>query len=678
MAVKKYYTIKSPEDLSAFCSEIAAGKVFDDYIVSLESGDLVVEDVSFDVETLRVNTGTTFTVKGESSVKTSVFGDVSFAGDVTLADDSAINVSGDVFADGDLTFKYNAITGADNFTVIGVLNITDVVLPVDGSVTLLEGNCSFGSLVINGTFIGDDTVFKISDGDKVDFYEVKSNEAGVSLSTYAYQEMSGFISSVAQTAGSYEFTVDAAIFGGYGDVYCMVSAWNSEGQLIGLADGLTITLPDTGLLTPQVTFKVTANDSFGNEFSYTTDAFGVTVQDHTAPVFVDDVKASVVDGKLQLSWNAYDNFGIDKFIVTINGKEEVIDAVGGEMTFAQTALSGKNTYSIVAVDESGLETEISGIYSTKTPAANLLENGTSQIATYYAEKGIVGYYTVNGDTTTWAPVWEWGNSDMWDVVAVGNFGSSSVEHDGLLLYNKTNHTFAAWHNLNDPSYEYESLCWSDGDFAVNSLVDFDGNGKDDVLIYAPGGNQKGSFGVVLDGAVYKDIWHIDLSTGEGAGTELINAGYFGAADGLDSLIIKRDGGYWFMHSNDSTFSRWDWELIRFADVEEDGRIVAVGDFSNDGIDDIVYCKDSGEVFIWENADADNVRFAGNLGSDWEVAGVGDYNGDGIEDLLTRQIGAYGNIGYWGGAVNANWTNLGTGIKNDKENDDVVTVITASR
>ena len=678
MAVKKYREI-TVENLSVFCSEIAEGQTFDGYIISLGADvDLVVENVSFEVETLKVNTGATFTVKGDSSVKTSVFGNVSFAGDVTLAADSAISVSGDISADGDLSFQHNAVSSTGNFTVAGNLGLTDVILPVSGSVTLVKGNCSFGSLTVNGILVGDNNIFSIVNGDQIDLYEVKYNASDVSLSLLEYQAMSGAISSVTQAEGSYEFTVDAAITGGLGAYSYVVNAYNANNDLIATADGLTITLTDNEMLTPEVTFKVTATDSTGNEFSFTTDAFGVTVQDCTAPVFVDEVKASVVDGKLQLSWNAYDNFGLDKFIVTINGKEEIIDAAGGAMSFAQTVLEGKNTYSVVAVDKSGLETEVSGIYSTKVPAANLLDNGTSQIATYYAATGTVGYYTVNGDTTTWTPVWEWGNSDMWDVVAVGNFGSSSVEHDGLLLYNKTNHTFAAWHNLNDPSYEYESLCWSDGDFAVNSLVDFDGNGKDDVLIYAPGGNQKGSFGVVLDGAVYKDIWHIDLSTGEGAGTELVNAGYFGAADGLDSLIIKRDGGYWFMHSNDSTFSRWDWELTRFADVEEDGRIVAIGDFSNDGIDDIVYCKDSGEVFIWENADANDVRFAGNLGSDWEVAGVGDYNGDGIEDLLTRQIGSYGNIGYWGGAINANWTNLGTGIKNDKENGDVVTIITASR
>ena len=92
----------------------------------------------------------------------------------------------------------------------------------------------------------------------------------------------------------------------------------------------------------------------------------------------------------------------------------------------------------------------------------------------------------------------------------------------------------------------------------------------------------------------------------------------------------------------------------------------------------VYRKNSGEVFVWEDGNADDVRFAGNLGDGWEVAGVGDYNGDGYEDLLTREIGAYGAVGYWGGADNNNWTNLGTGIQNDKEKNDVVTIITASK
>ena len=645
------------------------------------NGDLIVNGATLVAANIKVQSGSTFTVMGESTIKAAVIGDIAFEGDVVLTADTQISIDGNVTADGDLTMKYNAITGAASFTVDGNLSITDVTLPTIGAITLVDGAASFGSLSINGMNVVDNFL-AIVDGDQVNLYEVNYDAADVKLSvSNPYQRMSGNITAVAQGSDSYTFTVDAAITGGLGAYSYVVNAYNANGELIATADGLTITLTDDKSLTSEISFTVTATDRLGNDFAYTTDAFNTSIADCTGPVFVgDDIKvsASVVNGKLQLTWEAYDAFGLDEYIITINGKETVFGTAYEKMSFAQVAVNGENTYSIIAVDNNGNRTEVTGSYTFNAPAANLVQNGTSQIVTYYAAEGIVGYYTVNGDTTTWAPVWNWGNSDVWEVVAVGNFGSSSVNHDGLLLYNKTNKTFAAWHNLNDPSYEYESLCWADGDFAVNALVDLDGNGKDDVLIYSPDGNQKGSFGVVLDGAVYKDIWHIENDKGIGVGVELVNAGSFGAADGLDSLIVKREGAYYFMHNNDRTFNTWDWEFTKIADVEADGEIVAVGDFSNDGIDDIVYRKSSGEVFVWEDGNADDVRFAGNLGDGWEVAGVGDYNGDGIEDLLTREIGAYGNIGYWGGADNANWTNLGTGIKNDKENNDVVTIITASK
>lgn len=122
------------------------------------------------------------------------------------------------------------------------------------------------------------------------------------------------------------------------------------------------------------------------------------------------------------------------------------------------------------------------------------------------------------------------------------------------------------------------------------------NDFDDVLIY----NEEGSFGVVLDGAEYRDIWHVDDPA---ANTwELIGAGNFGAADGKDSLLMKKtdENAYFLWHNNDSSFETWDWSQSYIGSLDNDWQVAGIGDFSGDGIDDIAMWRAStGEVQIWE-------------------------------------------------------------------------------
>ena len=106
------------------------------------------------------------------------------------------------------------------------------------------------------------------------------------------------------------------------------------------------------------------------------------------------------------------------------------------------------------------------------------------------------------------------------------------------------------------------------------------------------------------------------------------------------------------------------------DVTYDGApatIAAIGDFSGDGIDDIVVWQEStGYMYAWENGDADTKRWVGALDqSGWEIAAVGDYNGDGKEDILLReQASGWGGLGYWGAGYAVNWTDMKTRIETD--------------
>lgn len=338
----------------------------------------------------------------------------------------------------------------------------------------------------------------------------------------------------------------------------------------------------------------------------------------------------------------------------------------GTLTVENTVEQGGRNFSLY-VENNQLLLSVTEVAQSK-PASDLLSNGYSQIVAWDASQGNVGYVAVNGAIPPdWRGIWEWPQDEaaMWKVVGVGRFSGSSVEQDGILLYNGYGNTFAAWTNLNDPSYGYVSLCHVDGNFATKSLVNLDGNEFDDVLIY----DDKGSFGVVIDAAEYHDIWHVDNPSTNVQ--QLIGAGNFGAADGKDSLLVKKtdENAYFLWHNNDPSFNSWDWSQTYIGSLDNDWSVAGIGDFSGDGIDDIaMWRKSTGEIQIWEDGKASDQRYAGSLDqAAWEVAAVGDYNGDGMEDLLLReQATGWGGLGYWASADANKWTDMNARVETDME------------
>lgn len=338
----------------------------------------------------------------------------------------------------------------------------------------------------------------------------------------------------------------------------------------------------------------------------------------------------------------------------------------GTLTIGGNIDLGNKNFSLY-VENNQLLLSVTEIANPK-PASDLLTNGHSQIVAWDASKGNVGYVAVNGTIPPdWHGIWEWPQDEaaMWKVVGVGRFSGSTVEQDGILLYNGYGNTFAAWTNLNDPSYGYVSLCHVDGSFATKSLVNLDGNEFDDVLIY----DEKGSFGVVTDAAEYHDIWHVDNPAANVQ--QLIGAGNFGAADGKDSLLVRKtdENAYFLWHNNDPSFNTWNWSQTYIGSLDDDWNVAGIGDFSGDGIDDIaMWRRSTGEIQIWEDGQASNQHYAGSLDqSSWEVAAVGDYNGDGMEDLLLRELATgWGGLGYWASANATKWTDLNARVETDME------------
>ena len=383
------------------------------------------------------------------------------------------------------------------------------------------------------------------------------------------------------------------------------------------------------------------------------------------PSFTLTVSGEMDSGSYLLAGGAT-NFSDTITVVSPCWTEDYETVAIGELTVGGTLKYRNYTYSLgISGDTLTLDVSAKVVYDIR---CDLMLNGCSQIVAWDKEQGKVGYVATDGNPApAWRGVWEWSGDEaaMWKVVGVGRFEGSEADYDGILLYNGYGNTFAAWTDLNDPSYGYVSLCHVDGNFQTRTLTDLDGDNFDDVLIY----DEKGSFGVVLKAAEYHDIWHVD--DGSTTVQQLIGAGNFGSADGLDSLLVKKtdENAYFLWHNNDPTFNTWNWSQTYIGSLDAEWSVAGIGDFSGDGIDDIaMWRKSTGEIQIWENGQASHQRYAGSIAqSDWEVAAVGDYNADGKEDLLLREkLSGWGGVGYWASADATKWTDLNARIETDME------------
>ena len=216
---------------------------------------------------------------------------------------------------------------------------------------------------------------------------------------------------------------------------------------------------------------------------------------------------------------------------------------------------------------------------------------------------------------------------------------------------------------------------------VANAGDANGDGINDIVIGATGttsptGRTNAGSVYVYSGSTFSQLWRQDgYKADDLLGYSVGHAGDLNG-DGFDDVIAGAAGANSMGMINNGTACAlsgidgsliWDWHGGNEGDFF--GHAVAgVGDFNNDGIDDVAVSAaqadslgsifdDNGAVYVYSGLDASLIwRWNGeeaydNLGRNGSLDNVGDINGDGINEIIAGTYLTFGNgAGYDAGTA----------------------------
>jgi hypothetical protein len=216
--------------------------------------------------------------------------------------------------------------------------------------------------------------------------------------------------------------------------------------------------------------------------------------------------------------------------------------------------------------------------------------------------------------------------------------------------------------------------------------DFNGDGRSDVLWQNDDRTVRDWLGQSPNGNFVGNIDHVNFLGA--AGSTMIGTGDFDGDGRVDTLWQTSDGrvtdllgqpngGFVDNYAKVGILTGTDWHAV------------AIGDFNNDSLDDVIWQNDNGTIREWLGqsdgtfaGNIDHVNFVARAGS--HLIGSGDFNGDGFDDLLWQTADGLVTdlLGQAGGGfvdnytrvaifTGTDWHAIGTGDFNGDGRDDVL-------
>lgn len=265
---------------------------------------------------------------------------------------------------------------------------------------------------------------------------------------------------------------------------------------------------------------------------------------------------------------------------------------------------------------------------------------------------------MNADKTQWNGALGPAPKSDWTVYGAYDFTGSGV-CDIMFRSKRADTQYAVGYYEDGDVTQFRTMGWGvTAEWELADVGDFNGSGRADILWK---NSSNGYLGLWMDGT---DQWVALPASNLGSGQSLIGMGDVNG-DGKDDILINSNGvlGYWDITGIlDDTSSTPEWNAFGIH-VGNEWETIGCADFDGNGKADIVLWRDSdGYVGTYMNCDVNDFRgiYPGASKDEWGLPGFGDYNGDGCDDVLVRNL-ASGALGYWDGADEFKWNEIGSGV-----------------
>ena len=410
----------------------------------------------------------------------------------------------------------------------------------------------------------------------------------------------------------------------------------------------------TGLFRAEIGASVTFHNSSILNFDLTSISPGAVARAilpsklSVLPIFTLTISDSQKNGNYKLAENAA---GFNQTISVVNASNQP----RGTLEVGKTVKISGVDYTLSLND--GLLSVQVRVPEAASARGDRDGNGVSDVMFVWTGNNYAHGYWMNGSAEWWSanaagvsPAWD--NLGSYDMSGDGKadavmFGNVDVNGNkgAYIGYYQDGDDANGWVNIGYLN-NAENIAWKNkgGNLTGNA------SGANSIVWYAP---ELYALGAWVDGT---DTWKSLSGFFGGDQWTLVGCGDFDGS-GKDTVLMNFSGGtqYYAVDIDSSVkklgsanWSGWD--------------VRAIGDFAGDGRDDLVlYHKETGSMVMCADGNIDSYTSIGQLAaSDWFVVGAGDYNGDSKDDLLVRQYST-GMLGYYSGADQSQWNEMGRGV-----------------